>query len=104
MVGGSLPPKCVRWRARAWKTRAPKTFQNQLKSCTQGFFWGGESKNDLRFDFWIDGWAVWLIREKKYCFEDLVPDFKVSKVPTTQPWLAHISVMAHAFKKLNSPR
>ena len=39
----------------------PQDFSKSAEKLYSGVFWGVESKNDLRFDFPIDGWAVRLI-------------------------------------------
>ena len=74
--------------ARARRTCAedsdPQDVSKSAENLYSGVFWGVESKNDLRFDFWIDGWAVRLIWKKMY-FEDLGPDFEVSEAQTTRP-------------------
>ena len=56
--GGSLPP--IRARACVGDSD-PQDFSKSAEKLYSGVFWGVESKNDLRFDFWIDGWAVRLI-------------------------------------------
>ena len=39
----------------------PQDSSKSAEKLYSGVFWGVESKNDLRFDFLIDGWAVRLI-------------------------------------------
>ena len=56
-----MPP--IRARACA-EDSDPRDLAKSGEKLYSGAFWGVESQNDLRFDFWIDGWAVRLIWKK----------------------------------------
>ena len=61
-----LPVLHARARARTkWsdfacaETSDPQKFSKSAEKLCSGVFWGVESKNQLRIEKLIDGWAVW---------------------------------------------